>query len=86
VNRDHCTAIRKTSFRKRLDYDKDLQSLVREFPSHQFLVNPASQDTFLYQVQFLPTDDSGFSQQANGRSKEHDLRYAERAGNFDTHS
>lgn len=50
---DHCVEIRRTSFRKSLDINKDLQSMVREFPSHKFLVNPASQNTFLYQVEFV---------------------------------
>jgi len=53
LNRDHCAEIRKMSFRKELDLDEQLQSMVRNFPSHQFLTNPASQNAYLYLVDFV---------------------------------
>lgn len=48
-----CAEIRKKSFRKALDLDEELQSVVRDFPSHQFLRNPASLNTYSYLVDFV---------------------------------
>jgi len=45
--------LRKVSFRKHVPYDKNLQEIVWGQPSHLFLENPASQNTYLYQVEFV---------------------------------
>jgi SAM-dependent methyltransferase len=53
LNRACCAEIRNVSFRKALELDGELQSMVRNFPSHQFLANPASQNAYLYLVDFV---------------------------------
>lgn len=45
--------IRNDSFTKRIPYDQELRKLVEGEPSHWFLTNPASQNTYLYQVEFV---------------------------------
>ena len=48
-----CRAIRQDIFSKRIPYNVELARIVREDASHRFLVNPASQNTYLYQVEFV---------------------------------
>lgn len=45
--------VRRNSFCEHVPYDKDLEAIVRSHPSHQFLANPASQNTYLYQVELV---------------------------------
>jgi SAM-dependent methyltransferase len=45
--------IRKRSFAKRIPYSIELKTLVQHEPSHSFLVNPASQNIYLYQIEFV---------------------------------
>jgi SAM-dependent methyltransferase len=48
-----CTGFRETCFRKWIPYNDDLRDIVKNEPSHRFLINPASQNTYLYQVEFV---------------------------------
>lgn len=48
-----CASIRRASFRKRIPYNEDLREIVKDVASHFFLANPASQNTYLYQVEFV---------------------------------
>lgn len=47
--------LRRKSFSKRIPYNEDLRKIVKDEPSHWFLTNPASQNTYLYQVEFIQT-------------------------------
>src|SRR5271168_3241645 len=48
-----CATLRRRAFAKRLPYDHELAQMARSAISHRFLVNPASQNTYLYQVEFV---------------------------------
>jgi SAM-dependent methyltransferase len=48
-----CPGIRQESFSKAIPYDQELATMVAGSPSHTFLVNAASQNTYLYQVEFI---------------------------------
>jgi SAM-dependent methyltransferase len=48
-----CARIRMASFRKRVAYNGKLAEMVKNDSSHFFLSNPASQNTYLYQVEFV---------------------------------
>jgi SAM-dependent methyltransferase len=45
--------IRQASFSARLPYNEKLREMVKDEASHFFLANPASQNTYLYQVEFV---------------------------------
>ncbi len=53
LRKTECVELRKKSFRKRIPYNEDLRNIVKDEPSHWFLTNPASQNTYLYQVEFI---------------------------------
>jgi SAM-dependent methyltransferase len=46
-------ALRRKSFRKRLPFNEELRKVAGSETSHWFLANPASQNTYLYQVEFI---------------------------------
>jgi SAM-dependent methyltransferase len=48
-----CADIRHKSFSKHVPYDAELARMATLAPSHHFLVNGASQNTYLYQVEFI---------------------------------
>jgi SAM-dependent methyltransferase len=48
-----CAEIRNRSFRKELALDSELQSMVRNYPSHRFLLNPAALNAYSYLVDFV---------------------------------
>jgi SAM-dependent methyltransferase len=48
-----CSRILHESLGKRLAYNEKLREMVKDEPSHAFLINPASQNTYLYQVEFV---------------------------------
>lgn len=48
-----CAHLRRVSFSRRIPYNERLRELVRNVDSHRFLENPASQNTYLYQVEFV---------------------------------
>jgi SAM-dependent methyltransferase len=48
-----CPVIRKKSFAARVPYNSALADMAALAKSHQFLVNAASQNTYLYQVEFV---------------------------------
>ena len=50
-----CACIRAASFRRPLAYNEKLEEMVRGEASHFFLANSASQNTYLYQVEFVQT-------------------------------
>lgn len=49
----NCARFRRTSFRKRMPYNENLRDMAKGVASHFFLANPASQNTYLYQVEFV---------------------------------
>jgi SAM-dependent methyltransferase len=48
-----CARMRMASFRKPVAYNEKLRDMVKDESSHFFLANPASQNTYLYQVEFV---------------------------------
>lgn len=48
-----CAGIRRASFRRPVAYNEKLRDMVKNESSHFFLSNPASQNTYLYQVEFV---------------------------------
>ena len=48
-----CSNVRREAFGKRLPYDKELAEIAGRAASHRFLINAASQNTYLYQVEFV---------------------------------
>jgi len=50
---ESCARLLRASLRKPLAYNERLREMATEEPSHAFLVNPASQNTYLYQVEFV---------------------------------
>jgi SAM-dependent methyltransferase len=50
---------RTACFRRPVAYNEKLRDMVKDESSHFFLMNPASQNTYLYQVEFV----QGFSEQ-----------------------
>ena len=55
-----CPDIRQKSFAKHIPYDRELARLTALAPSHEFLVNAASQNTYLYQLEFIRTLSEGY--------------------------
>ncbi len=45
--------LRIKAFSKSIPYDHELANIVQSVSSHKFLLNPASQNTYLYQVEFV---------------------------------
>ena len=48
-----CARTRAASFCRPIAYNEKLREMVKDESSHSFLVNPASQNTYLYQVEFV---------------------------------
>lgn len=48
-----CRTIRLSSFKTHLPYNYRLQEIVKDESTHWFLANPASQNTYLYQIELI---------------------------------
>jgi SAM-dependent methyltransferase len=53
LEKAQCTRIREASFSKNVPYNEQLKHISERSGSHSFLTNPASQNTYLYQVEFV---------------------------------
>lgn len=64
-----CAQIRRNAFSRNIPYDHKLSRFVDGVSSHRFLSNPASQNTYLYQVEFVKDlSESKFNKPLSGLS------------------